>query len=69
VVGGHLNHWSNAVSIEIVGDSREAVALHLFDRLAKQYFEQNRKYPDKDWLLETYSECFQAVLAGNLLHD
>jgi hypothetical protein len=58
-----------AMDVQIIGDSREAVALHLFDRLAKQYFEENRKYPDKEWLLSTYSDCFQAVLAGNLLHD
>ena len=31
-----------AMDVQIIGDSREAVALHLFDRLAKQHVEAKR---------------------------
>ena len=51
--------------VQINGDSVEAVALALLDRVAVVEGKEFRQGgADKQWILETYAECLKAVLTA-----
>lgn len=59
--------------VEIEGDSEEAVAFALLQMVAEaegRVNEQGRlRGVDRDWILDTYTECLMTVMGERLLLD
>ncbi len=49
------------VSIEIEGDSPEAVALALLNMIVKHGEEEEGEERDREWFLQTYAACLAVV--------